>query len=167
MRRAIVSVSFAAFMIIAGWPTLGLAQPASNQAPAQEDLAKQLANPISSCPGPDALSLHRGHARHGRCREAGGGVGLRHRLRGLQESAHGRFQNLQIAPPAQSSGQGFLGADRLRQQTRSQLQTSQSFPTVGSQTQPGKGWFVILRIYGPLEPWIEKTWRPGEIELVN
>jgi hypothetical protein len=26
---------------------------------------------------------------------------------------------------------------------------------------------VILRIYGPLEPWIEKTWRPGEIGLVN
>jgi hypothetical protein len=24
-----------------------------------------------------------------------------------------------------------------------------------------------LRLYGPLEPWIEKTWRPGEIELVE
>ena len=77
------------------------------------------------------------------------------------------------------------------------LQTGQAFPTVGSQTKgikqnadgshdiyfapkppggyennwleklPGKGWFVILRIYGPLEPWIEKTWRPGEIELVE
>jgi hypothetical protein len=82
-------------------------------------------------------------------------------------------------------------------QTRSQLQTSQSFPTVGSQnedmvqnadgsydvyfapeppagkegnwlqTVPGKSWFTILRMYGPLEPWIEKTWRPGEIELVT
>jgi hypothetical protein len=82
-------------------------------------------------------------------------------------------------------------------QTRSQLQTSQRFPTVGSQTKgirqnkdgsydiyfspkppkgyennwletvPGKGWFVALRMYGPLEPWIEKTWRPGEIELVK
>jgi len=77
------------------------------------------------------------------------------------------------------------------------LQTSQAFPTVGSQaeglkqnedgsydiyfapkppkgyennwleTVPGKGWFVGLRLYGPLEPWIEKTWRPGEIELVE
>ena len=27
----------------------------------------------------------------------------------------------------------------------------------------GKGWFVALRIYGPLEPRIEKTWRPSEI----
>jgi hypothetical protein len=24
-----------------------------------------------------------------------------------------------------------------------------------------------LRMYGPLEPWIKKTWRPGEIELVK
>ena len=82
-------------------------------------------------------------------------------------------------------------------QTRSQLQTSQRFPTVGSQsdgikknadgsfdlyfapkapagkegnwlaTVPGKSWFVILRMYGPLEPWINKTWRPGEIEQVK
>jgi len=82
-------------------------------------------------------------------------------------------------------------------QTRTQLQTSQLFPTVGSltkgmeknadgswdvyfapkapegkegnwlQTVPEKSWFVILRMYGPLEPWINKTWRPGEIELVK
>jgi hypothetical protein len=82
-------------------------------------------------------------------------------------------------------------------QTRSQLQTSQKFPTVGSltegmeknadgsydiyfapnapkgkegnwlQTVPGKSWFLLLRMYGPLEPWINKTWRPSEIELVN
>ena len=32
------------------------------------------------------------------------------------------------------------------------------------QTIPGKGWFMILRLYGPLEPWFDKTWRPGEIE---
>ena len=34
----------------------------------------------------------------------------------------------------------------------------------GVQTIPGKGWFMILRLYGPLEPWFDKTWRPGEIE---
>ena len=34
------------------------------------------------------------------------------------------------------------------------------------QTIPGKGWFVLLRLYGPLEPFFDKTWRPGEIELV-
>jgi hypothetical protein len=35
------------------------------------------------------------------------------------------------------------------------------------QTVPGKGWFVILRLYSPLEPFFTKTWRPSEIELVK
>jgi hypothetical protein len=82
-------------------------------------------------------------------------------------------------------------------QTRSQLQTDQEFPTVGSQTKgllvnadgsvdvyfgpkapagkeknwvqtaPAKGWNTILRLYSPTEPWFNKTWRPGEIELVK
>jgi hypothetical protein len=81
-------------------------------------------------------------------------------------------------------------------QTRSMLQTDQRFPSLGSQkpdivvnpdtsvdvffgpeaphghganwiqTTPGKGWFAFLRLYGPLKPWFDKTWRPGEIELV-
>jgi hypothetical protein len=33
------------------------------------------------------------------------------------------------------------------------------------ETIPDKGWFMILRLYGPLEPWFNQTWRPGEIEL--
>ncbi len=82
-------------------------------------------------------------------------------------------------------------------QTRSQLQTSNPYPSLGSQSEgikknadgsydiffgpkppvgeesnwletiPGKSWFVALRMYGPLEPWLDKTWRPSEIELVN
>ena len=36
-----------------------------------------------------------------------------------------------------------------------------------TQTVPGKGWFVIMRLYGPLEPWFDKTWRPSEFELVK
>lgn len=35
------------------------------------------------------------------------------------------------------------------------------------QTDPAKGWFVILRFYSPLQPFFDKTWRPGEIELVS
>ncbi|MDX2430231.1 MAG: DUF1214 domain-containing protein, partial [Bacteroides sp.] len=35
------------------------------------------------------------------------------------------------------------------------------------QTVPGKGWNAIFRLYGPLEPWFEKTWRPSDFELVN
>jgi len=34
------------------------------------------------------------------------------------------------------------------------------------QTTPGRGWFVLLRLYGPLEPFFDKTWRPSEVELV-
>lgn len=35
------------------------------------------------------------------------------------------------------------------------------------QTMPGKGWFTLLRLYSPLEPFFTKKWRPGEIELVK
>src|SRR5688572_530193 len=35
------------------------------------------------------------------------------------------------------------------------------------QTDPEKGWFVILRCYSPLQPFFDKTWRAGEFELVS
>jgi hypothetical protein len=35
------------------------------------------------------------------------------------------------------------------------------------QTDPNKGWFVILRLYSPLEPFFTKKWRPSEVELVK
>ena len=34
-------------------------------------------------------------------------------------------------------------------------------------TLPGKGWFVILRLYSPLEPFFTKAWKPSEIEKVG
>jgi hypothetical protein len=34
------------------------------------------------------------------------------------------------------------------------------------ETDPEKGWFTILRLYSPLEPFFDKEWRPGEVELV-
>jgi hypothetical protein len=82
-------------------------------------------------------------------------------------------------------------------QTRSQLQTDQEWPALSSQdegfvlnedgsadvyfgpeapagkennwiqTIPGKGWNIALRLYGPLEPWFDKSWRPGEIEPIT
>ena len=33
------------------------------------------------------------------------------------------------------------------------------------QTMPGKGYSVTLRLYGPLEPWFDQSWRPGDLEL--
>ncbi|WP_434053787.1 MAG: DUF1254 domain-containing protein [Roseibium sp.] len=96
-------------------------------------------------------------------------------------------------PPAKD----FWAVTLYDTQTRSIIQTDQKFPTLGSQTDgvkknddgsydiyfapkapdgmesnwlqtiPGKSWFIILRMYGPQQAWIDKTWRPGEIELVE
>jgi hypothetical protein len=82
-------------------------------------------------------------------------------------------------------------------QTRSMLQTDAKFPGIDNkqtgmiknsdgsyniyfgpkppkgqennwvQTIPGKSWSVIFRLYGPLEPWYDKTWRPGDIKPYN
>ncbi len=35
------------------------------------------------------------------------------------------------------------------------------------QTVPKKSWFLVIRFYGPLKPFYDKTWKPGEIELVK
>jgi hypothetical protein len=35
------------------------------------------------------------------------------------------------------------------------------------QTKPGEGFFVYLRLYGPLESYFDKTWRPGNPKLVK
>jgi hypothetical protein len=35
------------------------------------------------------------------------------------------------------------------------------------QTDPGKGWFTILRLYSPLPAFFDKSWRPSEIEPVK
>ncbi len=35
------------------------------------------------------------------------------------------------------------------------------------QTMPGKSYSVLLRLYGPLNPWFDKTWKPGDFELIE
>ena len=35
------------------------------------------------------------------------------------------------------------------------------------QTVPGKGWNMVLRLYGPLQPWFDKTWRPSDPQVVR
>jgi hypothetical protein len=32
------------------------------------------------------------------------------------------------------------------------------------QTIPSKTWLTLLRLYGPLEPWLNQTLRPNDIE---
>ncbi|MFV2058937.1 MAG: DUF1214 domain-containing protein, partial [Thiohalomonadales bacterium] len=36
-----------------------------------------------------------------------------------------------------------------------------------TETVPKKAWFVLLRLYGPLQPWFDKTWQPSDFELVK
>lgn len=35
------------------------------------------------------------------------------------------------------------------------------------QTDPNKGWFMLLRLYSPLESFFDKSWRPSEVERVR
>jgi hypothetical protein len=34
-------------------------------------------------------------------------------------------------------------------------------------TVPGKAWFLILRLYGPLQSWFDQSWQPGDIEKLS
>ena len=34
-------------------------------------------------------------------------------------------------------------------------------------TKPDEGWFTLPRLYAPLEPILDKTWRWNDIELVK
>jgi hypothetical protein len=35
------------------------------------------------------------------------------------------------------------------------------------ETIPGKSWFQLFRLYGPLEPWFDRTWKLNEFEPVD
>ena len=107
----------------------------------------------------------------------------------------GKTYNLHLPPHIPVAN--FWSVILYDNQTRSMLQTDQHWPAVSSQTKelvvnpdssvdlyfgpvapkgkehnwvqtvPGKGWNTLLRLYGPLQPWFDKTWRPGEIELIQ
>lgn len=98
--------------------------------------------------------------------------------------------------PANAPAKDFWSVVVYDPQTRSELQTDQPFPSKNDkrdkldfnedgsidlyfgpaapdgkennwiQTISTKGWFAILRLYGPLDPWFDKTWRPGEFEEI-
>jgi len=104
-------------------------------------------------------------------------------------------KNYRLNVPANAPVKNFWSVVVYDPQTRSELQTSQPFPSKNDKRDklvanadgsvdiyfgpkapagkeanwiasvPGKGWFAIFRLYGALEPWFDKTWRPGEIEL--
>ena len=106
-------------------------------------------------------------------------------------------RSYKLTLPADIPESRFWSVILYDRQTRSMLQTDQHLPRLGSQsgtvetnpdgstdlyfgpvapegkennwlqTVPGKGWWTILRLYNPLQPFFDKTWRPSEIEEVT
>lgn len=106
-------------------------------------------------------------------------------------------RNYKLHLPPNIPVKNFWSVIVYSDQTRSMIQTDQQFPSVSSQkkdlqvnadgsvdvffgpkapagkesnwvqTTPGQSWFTLLRLYGPLQPWFDKTWRPGDIELIR
>ena len=105
-------------------------------------------------------------------------------------------KNYRLNIPANVPAKDFWSVVAYDPQTRSELQTSQPYPSKNNKrdkmivnadgsvdlyfgpkapagkeanwiaTVPGKGWFTLFRAYGPLDAWFDKTWQPGEIVLM-
>jgi hypothetical protein len=118
-------------------------------------------------------------------------------MRDVQGDAFDGAKTYRLNIPADVPAADFWSLVVYDTQTRSELQTSNPFPNLNNkrneltenpdgsvdvyfgprapkgkeknwiETVPGKSWFVILRLYGPLEPWFDKTWRPSDIELLE
>jgi hypothetical protein len=106
-------------------------------------------------------------------------------------------KNYKLRLPADAPAKDFWSICIYDPQTRSELQTSTPFPSINSKNEAlqynedgsidlyfgpeppegkesnwrptiaGKGWFSIIRMYGPLQPWFDKTWIPGDFEIVD
>ena len=75
-------------------------------------------------------------------------------------------------PRAGSQSYPIAGGRSRRRRLDDRLLRARRSPTASTrgnwiQTMPGKGWFTILRLYSPLEPFFDKSWRPSEIEPVK
>ncbi|MGV3633851.1 MAG: DUF1254 domain-containing protein [Pseudorhodoplanes sp.] len=104
-------------------------------------------------------------------------------------------KNYKLRLPPNIPVKNFWSVIVYDNQTRSMLQTNQRYPSVTSQnnklklsvdgsvdvyfgptapagqeenwvqTVPGASWNILLRLYGPLQAFFDKTWRPGDIEV--
>ncbi|QKH35364.1 DUF1254 domain-containing protein [Achromobacter pestifer] len=102
-------------------------------------------------------------------------------------------KNYVLRVPASVPAKDFWSVVLYDTQTRSMLQTDQPFPSLSSeknlatnpdgsvdiyfgpkapagkesnwiQTIPGKSWLTIFRLYGPLQPWFDKSWKLNDIQ---
>ena len=101
-------------------------------------------------------------------------------------------ETYRIHVPPNVPAKDFWSFTLYDNQTRAMLQTDQRFPGIDNnrpgmirnadgsydvyvgpeapeglennwvQSVPGKGWNMLFRLYGPLEPWFERTWRPED-----
>ncbi len=101
-------------------------------------------------------------------------------------------QNYRLRLPAGIPAKDFWSVTVYDAETRSLLQNGQPKPSLSTydqpevntdgsieiyfgpeaptgkvknwiKTQPGKGWFAYLRLYGPLEPFFDQNWKPDDI----
>ena len=106
-------------------------------------------------------------------------------------------KSYKLTLPANVPAKDFWSLVVYDPQTRSELQTDDIYPSINNkiaklnynkdgsidiyfapkapkghesnwiQTKEDKAWFLLLRLYGPLTPWFDKSWKPGEIELLK
>ncbi|MEV5649474.1 DUF1254 domain-containing protein [Nocardia sp. NPDC052254] len=106
-------------------------------------------------------------------------------------------EHYRLTLPPNPPAKNFWSVDLYDTQTRSLLQTDNPYPSLMSltgtvrsapdgstelrfgptppndgesnwiRTVPGKSWFPMLRLYGPLQPWFDKTWRPSEVQRLD
>jgi len=112
-----------------------------------------------------------------------------------QPSDGGKHYRLRL--PSNVPAKTFWSLVLYDNQTRSMLQTDDPHPSISSlkagietnpdgsldvhfgpqpppdkahnwvQTWPGKGWNILFRLYGPLEPWFDKSWRLPDIKPIK
>jgi len=70
--------------------------------------------------------------------------------------------------PGDAPAEKFMSVVVYDSQTRSMLQTDQPYPSKNNKRDKMiTNDDCLLRLYSPTEAWFDKTWRPGEIELVK
>lgn len=124
------------------------------------------------------------------------GIGSQYATTNLDEAGNvlNGASTYRLRLPANIPAGDFWSVCLYDTQSRSMLQTNQPFPSLSSQrpffanadgtvdiyfgptpmrdtnwiqTIPGKSWLTMFRLYGPLQPWFDRTWRLPDIERIR